>query len=118
MQARLHENEMYLVTVTQAKKTKMRLLTDNLEIALNTARTVEKFGFHLQDTATDFVLIWAFHVNVHNEHHAPIFERRWVYKNLEEGNDWTETWHSSIHKLLAKKLEKDAARRRRALSRR
>lgn len=118
MQARLHEHEMYLVTVRHSAKTTNLLLTEDLEMALSTARGAEEFGFLLKADKDSDISIHAMHVGVADAKREPIFQRFWGYDKDFMNREWLERWHSNLHKLLAERLKKSAARRRRTHSRR
>ncbi|MDO8466656.1 MAG: hypothetical protein Q7S83_00775 [bacterium] len=103
----MHDGEMYLVSVAHGgrghgEEMSMLCLADDLEFALNTARTAEKFGYDIS-RGDDGIFIWKFNVNVIYANRFPIFERRLTYKRVSDTEkSWVEHWNSAAHKALVK----------------
>lgn len=105
---RMHNAEMYLVSVSHGgrgcgEEVAMLCLTDDLEAALNTARTAEKFGYDLS-RSDDGIFVWAFNVGVADTNRFPIFERRLRFReSSDREKSWVEHWNSKPHKALAER---------------
>ena len=105
---RMHDGEMYLVSVSHGggghgEEVSNLCLTDDLAVALNLARTAEKFNYDFS-RMDDGIFIWAFNVNVLDTNRLPIFERHLTFKKVtDKKKAWVEHWNSDAHKALAKK---------------